>query len=84
MEYGSHFRQLHHNVVARRRIAIDYWPFPRSAASGVETIVGNVAELGALPDDAVDFGCTRNLFQHLTQADFSHVLQSLPAQALSP
>jgi SAM-dependent methyltransferase len=78
LDMGCGYGGFINNVVARRRIAIDSWPdFPRFIAAGVETIVGNVTDLSALSDGSVDFGFASNLFEHITQPDFSNVLDSL-------
>ncbi|PWS38652.1 methyltransferase type 11 [Falsiroseomonas bella] len=78
--YGSFINQ----VVARRRIAVDTWAeLPRHVAPGVEAVVGSVADLGFLPDGAVDFAFASNLFEHLTQADFAATLAGL-RRVLSP
>jgi SAM-dependent methyltransferase len=72
--YGSFINQ----VVARRRIAVDRWPdFPRYLAPGVEAVVGDVSDLGFLPDGEIDFAFASNLFEHLPQSDFAHVLDQL-------
>lgn len=72
--YGSFINQ----VAARRRIALDSWPgFTRHLAPGVEAIVGDVADLGAVEDGSVDFAFASNLFEHLPQAGFAAVLAGL-------
>lgn len=47
------------------------------AAPGVETIVGRVTDLAAVPDGIVDFAFASNLFEHLTQNEFAAVLAGL-------
>lgn len=69
--YGSFINQ----VEARRRIALDSWPdFPRHIAPGIETVVGDITQLGFLDDHSVDFAFASNVFEHVTQADFATVL----------
>jgi SAM-dependent methyltransferase len=78
LDLGCGYGNFINNVVAARRIAIDSWPdFPRFVAPGVETVVGTVTELDFLADQTVDFAFASNLFEHLTQADFASVLNSL-------
>jgi len=78
--YGSFINQ----VVARRRIALDSWlEFPQYLAPGVEAVVGTVTDLDFLQDGEVDFAFASNLFEHIPQADFARVLESL-RRKLSP
>lgn len=72
--YGSFINQ----VVAKRRIALESWPdFPRYLAQGVESIVGPVTDLEAVPDGSVDFAFASNLFEHIPQQTFVQVLDAL-------
>jgi SAM-dependent methyltransferase len=72
--YGSFINQ----VVARRRIALDSWKgFPAFLAPGVEAVIGEVTELGFLPDSGVDFAFASNLFEHIPQSEFARVLDTL-------
>ena len=72
--YGSFINQ----VVARRRIALDSGEgFPAFLAPGIEAMVGGVTELGFLPDGGVDFAFASNLFEHISQNDFTRVLNAL-------
>ncbi len=65
-------------VVARRRIALDSWEgFPAFLAPGVEAVIGEVSELGFLPDGSVDFAFASNLFEHIPQTEFARVLDTL-------
>ena len=84
LDLGSGYGNFINHVEARRRIAVDAWPeFPRHVAPGVEAIVGDVTELGFLPDGGVDFVFASNLFEHITQAQFATVLATLRTK-LSP
>jgi SAM-dependent methyltransferase len=78
LELGAGYGSFINNVVARRRIAVDAWPgmVPHLAA-GVESRVGDVAELSFLRDHSVNFVFASNLFEHLTQDAFSLVLDEL-------
>jgi SAM-dependent methyltransferase len=72
--YGSFINQ----VMARRRIALDSWDdFPAFLAPGVEAVIGDVTDLGFLPDCGVDFAFASNLFEHLSQDAFAGVLDAL-------
>lgn len=78
LDLGSGYGNFINNVRAKRRIALDAWPdFPRFLAPGIEAHVGPVTELGFLVDGAVDFAFASNLFEHISQADFARVLESL-------
>ena len=78
LDLGAGYGNFSNAAVARRRVAVDSWPgFLRHLAPGVEGHVGGVTDLDFLDDGAVDFCFASNLFEHLTQADFSHVLESL-------
>lgn len=72
--YGSFINQ----VVAKRRIALDSWPdFPRHLAPGVEAVVGDVSDLGAIEEASVDFAFASNLFEHVPQSKFAATLAAL-------
>jgi len=84
LDLGCGYGNFINNVVAARRIAIDYWPdFPHYTDRGVEAVVGSVADLDFLPDHGVDFAFASNLFEHLTQEQFACVLEAL-RHKLSP
>jgi SAM-dependent methyltransferase len=78
LDLGCGYGQFINEVSAKRRIALDAWPgFPRYLAPGVEAIVGDVTDLTQIGDGAVDFAFASNLFEHVTQADFAAVLETL-------
>jgi SAM-dependent methyltransferase len=78
LDLGCGYGNFINQVVARRRIALDSWPaFPQHLAPGVEAVIGDVTELGMLPDRAIDFAFASNLFEHLSQAQFARVLEQL-------
>ena len=78
LDLGAGYCNFINSVTARRRIAVDAWAdFPRHLAPGIEHNVGSVTDLDFLQDGSVDFAFASNLFEHLTQADFSVVLQAL-------
>ena len=78
LDLGAGYCNFINSVAARRRIAVDAWvDFPRHLAPGIEHNVGSVTDLDFLQDGSVDFAFASNLFEHLTQADFSAVLKVL-------
>jgi len=78
LDLGAGHCSFINSVVARRRIAIDLWDgFPAHLAPGVEYRVGSITDLEFLDDAAIDFAFASNLFEHLTQEDFSTVLDGL-------
>jgi SAM-dependent methyltransferase len=84
LDLGCGYGNFINQVVARRRIALDSWPgFPEFLDQGIEAEVGEVTELGFLPDRGVDFAFASNLFEHIPQAGFARVLDGLRGK-LSP
>jgi SAM-dependent methyltransferase len=84
LDLGCGYGEFINNVVARRRIALDRWDgFQQFLAPGVEAIVASVTDLDRLQDGAIDFAFASNLFEHLTQAEFSAALAAL-RRKLSP
>ena len=78
LDLGCGYGNFINRVEARRRIAVDSWPeFPRHVAPGVEAVIGNVTDIGFLPDAGVDFAFASNLFEHITQSQFAAVLATL-------
>ena len=78
LDLGAGYGNFINCVVARRRIAVDAWAgFAAHLAPGVEHRVGNITDLDFLNDGAVDFAFASNVFEHLTQDDFSTVLRAL-------
>jgi len=78
VDLGCGYGNFINHVEARRRIAVDAWAdFPRHLVPGVEAVVGDVTDLGFLPDAGVDFAFASNLFEHITQAQFATVLATL-------
>jgi SAM-dependent methyltransferase len=78
LDLGCGYGNFINQVVARRRIALDSWPaFTQHLAPGVEAVIGDVTELGMLPDRAIDFAFASNLFEHLSQAQCARVLDQL-------
>jgi SAM-dependent methyltransferase len=84
LDLGCGYGNFINHVVAKRRIALDWWPeFQRFLDPGVEAVVGCVTDLDFLDDGAVDFAFASNLFEHISQTDFHTVLEGL-RRKLSP
>lgn len=78
LDLGAGYGHFINNIRARRRIAIDRWPgLATHVDTGVEAIIGEVTDLSAIEDGAVDYAFASNLFEHLSQADFALVLANL-------
>ena len=78
LELGTGYGHFINNIRCSRRIAIDSWEgAARFLASGVEAHIGNITDLGFVADHSVDFVFASNLFEHLTQNDFTTVLDQL-------
>jgi SAM-dependent methyltransferase len=78
LDLGSGYGNFINAVRARRRIAVDAWErFPEFLSPGVDHHVGSVTDLDFIEDGTVDFAFASNLFEHLTQMDFSLVLAAL-------
>jgi len=81
LDLGSGYGHFINNVTARRRIAIDVWKdFPDYLEPGIEAIVGNVTDLSKIEDRSVDYAFASNLFEHLTQKEFTEVLVALQSK----
>lgn len=84
LDLGCGYGDFINSVAAARRIAVDAWPgFTRHVAPGVETHVGDAADLGFLEAGAVDFAFASNLFEHMTQDALAGLLAALRPR-LSP
>lgn len=78
LDLGCGYGDFINNVRARRRIALDAWPgFAQHLDPDVEPIVASVTDLHAIEPGSVDFAFASNLFEHIPQADFAQVLDSL-------
>lgn len=78
LDIGSGYGDFINAVRARRRIAVDQWPGLRDhAADGVEVLIGSADDLGQLEPASVDYAFASNLFEHLSQDQFSKVLAQL-------
>lgn len=78
LELGAGYGDFINQVSARRRIALDMWDgFAEHLQPGIESHVGSVTDLSFLSPSSIDFVFASNLFEHITQEDFSAVLRQL-------
>jgi len=78
LELGAGYCHFINNVRGRRRIALDMWPeMPTFLNPDVESHVGSATDLSFLQNGCVDFVFASNLFEHITQNEFSDVLHQL-------
>ena len=78
LELGAGYGYFINSVRAARRIAIDAWEdLPKYLSPSIEHFVQSVTELNVLEDRSLDFVFASNLFEHLTQEEFSSVLKQL-------
>jgi SAM-dependent methyltransferase len=78
LELGAGYGHFVNNVTARRKIALDTWNgFVSYLQPGIESRVGDASDLSFLASDSVNFAFASNLFEHISQADFSSVLLQL-------
>src|SRR3954471_14787230 len=78
LDMGAGYCNFINSVLARRRIAIDTWDgFVTYLGAGIEHQIGSVLDLDFLEDGAVDFAFASNLFEHMTQDEFSVTLEAL-------
>lgn len=78
LELGAGYGDFINSISCARRTAIDQFPqLPQYLQPGVAGRIGNVTELDFLNDHSVDFVFASNLFEHLSQSDFSMVLDQL-------
>lgn len=75
LELGAGYGHFINNVRCAQKSAIDQWSgLLRYVRPPVNAAVGSVTDLSFVPDNSVDFVFASNLFEHLTQADFSMTL----------
>jgi SAM-dependent methyltransferase len=78
LELGAGYAHFINNIQCADRTAIDQWPLlVKYVHPGVVAKICSATELDFLPDSSVDFAFASNLFEHLTQEDFSTVLAML-------
>jgi SAM-dependent methyltransferase len=78
LELGTGYGHFINHVRCARRIAVDRWEgAARYVGEGVEFHATALSDLEAIDDGAVDFAFASNVFEHLTQKEFSGVLSDL-------
>jgi SAM-dependent methyltransferase len=78
LELGAGYGDFINQVIAKTRIALDAWQgFVDHLRPGIEARVGDVTDLSFLSSSSVDFTFASNLFEHMSQDDFSAVLRQL-------
>ena len=84
LELGAGYGHFINHIRCACRIAVDKWDgMPQFVAVEVKPYVGCVTDLGFIPDRSVNFVFASNLFEHLTQKDFSIVLAQVRAKLKS-
>jgi SAM-dependent methyltransferase len=78
LELGCGYAHFINNVHAARRIAVDSWPgFTDYLNGGVHGHVGDATDIGFVEDESVNFAFASNLVEHLSQQEFSRLLDQL-------
>jgi len=78
LELGAGYGSFINQVVAKRRIAIDSWDgFIHYLQPRIEGRICDVTDLSFLEPSSVNFVFASNLFEHISQKDFSSVLSQL-------
>lgn len=78
LELGAGYGHFINNIHCSKRIALDMWEGMLDYLSpDVEGHIGNATDLCCIPDNSIDFVFASNLFEHLTQQDFSEILKQL-------
>ena len=78
LELGAGYGHFINNIRCSHKSAIDQWPgLLRYVKPPVNVAVGSVTDLGFVADGSVDFAFASNLFEHLTQAEFSATLAEM-------
>lgn len=78
LDIGCGYGEFINNVTAARRIGLDIWPeMPLHLDPGVEPVVAPATDLSAIPDGAVNYAFSSNLFEHLTQDELAELLARL-------
>ncbi len=81
LDLGTGYGSFINHIRCARRIAVDRWEgAARYLAPDVEAHIGDVTDLGFIPDGSVDFVFASNLFEHMTQEDLAVVLAQVRAK----
>ena len=75
LDLGAGYGNFINNVRCARRTAVDRWAaLAAHVQPRVTARIGEVTDLSFLEDASVDFVFASNLFEHLTQAEFTHIV----------
>jgi SAM-dependent methyltransferase len=78
LDLGAGYCHFLNNIKCSHRIAVDNWEgLSRFAASQVKVYIGSVTDLSFLLDSSIDFAFASNLFEHLTQDEFTKTLKQI-------
>ncbi|MGA8595347.1 MAG: methyltransferase domain-containing protein [Bryobacteraceae bacterium] len=78
LELGAGYGHFINNIRCGRRIAIDQWDGMRQYLQPeIVAGIGSVTDLSSVEEDSLDFVFASNLFEHLTQREFSVILEQL-------
>jgi SAM-dependent methyltransferase len=78
LELGAGYGHFINHVTASKKIALDVWEgFVDYLEPGIESRVGDVADLSFLGSSSVNFVFASNLFEHILQEQFASVLCQL-------
>jgi ubiquinone/menaquinone biosynthesis C-methylase UbiE len=78
LELGCGYGDFINNIRCGTKTAVDIWPGAAKYASpDVRLQIGSITSLRGVPDQSVDFVFASNVFEHLTQTDFSACLQEV-------
>ena len=78
LELGAGYGEFINSVKARRRLAVDQWAgMLQYLEPGVEGLVTRVTQLDGVADNSVDYVCSSNCFEHISQAELVECLAQL-------
>jgi SAM-dependent methyltransferase len=78
LELGAGYGHFINHIRCSKRIATDIWEgMPNYIDTDVKTYVGSVTDLSFVEDRSVDYIFASNLFEHLTQAEFTKALEQV-------
>ena len=78
LELGCGYGNFINNIRCASKIAVDSWPGAAEYLSpDVRIQIGSITSLDSVPDQSVDFVFASNVFEHLTQSDFSSCLKEV-------
>lgn len=78
LELGAGYGEFINAIKARRRLAVDQWPGMLAHLDpGVEGMVTDVTQLGAIANNSIDYVFSSNCFEHISQRDLEVCLAQL-------